>query len=180
MCDPESVQCYDTADTVMEKTMQLATSYSFNYGKLRVDLFKDNSPTDGRAYWPKRELLPETTDTYLAGLDYRGLLGWAISDCPLCPTSIGQCTAPSCRPIPYHSAWPSYQKFHQRSPAYDYHWRGWSDTASWKEGSKTTDHFCEQIVSKAWSAIRPIWLPSSTVVGRTSASIPRSGHTFRV
>ncbi|KKK16635.1 hypothetical protein ARAM_000533 [Aspergillus rambellii] len=72
MCDPESVQCYDTADTVMEKTMQLATSYSFNYGKLRVDLFKDNSPTDGRAYWPKRELLPETTDIWL---------GWIIEGC---------------------------------------------------------------------------------------------------
>ncbi|KAJ5948914.1 hypothetical protein N7454_002221 [Penicillium verhagenii] len=40
--------------------------------KLRVDLFKDNSPTDGRAYWPKRESLPKTTDIWL---------GWLIEGC---------------------------------------------------------------------------------------------------
>jgi serine/threonine protein kinase len=40
--------------------------------KLRVDLFKDNSPTDGRAYWPKREILPKTTDIWL---------GWIIEGC---------------------------------------------------------------------------------------------------
>ncbi|KAE8377569.1 hypothetical protein BDV26DRAFT_281740 [Aspergillus bertholletiae] len=33
--------------------------------KLRVDLFKDNSPTDGRAHWPKREFLLKTTDLWL-------------------------------------------------------------------------------------------------------------------
>ncbi|CAG7978902.1 unnamed protein product [Penicillium salamii] len=33
--------------------------------KLQVDLFKDNLPTDGRPYWPKREVLPKTTDIWL-------------------------------------------------------------------------------------------------------------------
>jgi serine/threonine protein kinase len=40
--------------------------------KCEVDLFKDNSPTDGRAYWPKREFLPSTQDIWL---------GWIIDGC---------------------------------------------------------------------------------------------------
>lgn len=30
--------------------------------KCEVDLFKNNHPTDGRAYWPQRESLPSTQD----------------------------------------------------------------------------------------------------------------------
>lgn len=33
--------------------------------KCDIDLFKDNLPTDGRAYWPKRECLPRTEDIWL-------------------------------------------------------------------------------------------------------------------
>lgn len=40
--------------------------------KCEVDLFKDNSPADGRAYWPRRETLPDTKDIWL---------GWIIEGC---------------------------------------------------------------------------------------------------
>lgn len=40
--------------------------------KCEVDLFKDNAPTDGRAYWPKRETFPSTQDIWL---------GWIIEGC---------------------------------------------------------------------------------------------------
>uniref|UniRef100_A0A093VQ04 Tyrosine-protein kinase JAK2 n=1 Tax=Talaromyces marneffei PM1 TaxID=1077442 RepID=A0A093VQ04_TALMA len=40
--------------------------------KCEIDLFQYNSPTDGRAYWPKRELLPNTQDIWL---------GWIIEGC---------------------------------------------------------------------------------------------------
>lgn len=40
--------------------------------KCEIDLFKDNSPTDGRAYWPKRRHLPSTKDIWL---------GWIIEGC---------------------------------------------------------------------------------------------------
>lgn len=33
--------------------------------KCEVDLFKDNAPTDGRAYWPEREALPNTKGIWL-------------------------------------------------------------------------------------------------------------------
>ncbi|KAL2789166.1 kinase-like domain-containing protein [Aspergillus keveii] len=33
--------------------------------KCKIDLFKDNSPTDGRAYWPARASLPITQDVWL-------------------------------------------------------------------------------------------------------------------
>ncbi len=33
--------------------------------KCEIDLFKDNSPTDGRAYWPERRYLPSTQDIWL-------------------------------------------------------------------------------------------------------------------
>ncbi|KAE8146643.1 kinase-like domain-containing protein [Aspergillus avenaceus] len=40
--------------------------------KCEIDLFKDNLPTDGRAYWPERKFLPST----------RGIwLGWIIEGC---------------------------------------------------------------------------------------------------
>ncbi|RHZ55752.1 uncharacterized protein CDV56_105671 [Aspergillus thermomutatus] len=40
--------------------------------KCEIDLFKDNSPTDGRAHWPERRFLPST----------RGIwLGWIIEGC---------------------------------------------------------------------------------------------------
>ncbi|EKV15739.1 hypothetical protein PDIP_39450 [Penicillium digitatum Pd1] len=37
-----------------------------------IDLFKDNSPTDGRAYWPERRHLPITQDVPF---------GWIIEGC---------------------------------------------------------------------------------------------------
>lgn len=40
--------------------------------KCEIDLFKHNSPTDGRAYWPKRSFLPSTHDIWL---------GWIIEGC---------------------------------------------------------------------------------------------------
>ncbi|KAJ5482932.1 hypothetical protein N7539_006378 [Penicillium diatomitis] len=40
--------------------------------KCDVDLFKDNSPTDGRAYWPERKSLPSTQGIWL---------GWIIEGC---------------------------------------------------------------------------------------------------
>ena len=40
--------------------------------KCEVDLFKDNSPTDGSAYWPRREYLPSTQDIWL---------GWTVEGC---------------------------------------------------------------------------------------------------
>ena len=40
--------------------------------KCEIDLFKDNSPTDGRAYWPDRKFLPSTQDIWL---------GWIIEGC---------------------------------------------------------------------------------------------------
>jgi serine/threonine protein kinase len=40
--------------------------------KCEIDLFKDNSPTDGRAHWPERKFLPGT----------RGIwIGWIIEGC---------------------------------------------------------------------------------------------------
>ncbi|KAL2801715.1 kinase-like domain-containing protein [Aspergillus granulosus] len=40
--------------------------------RCEIDLFRDNSPTDGRAYWPERRFLPST----------RGIwLGWLIEGC---------------------------------------------------------------------------------------------------
>ena len=36
--------------------------------KCEVDLFKDNLPTDGRAYWPKREYLPSTENVWLGSI----------------------------------------------------------------------------------------------------------------
>lgn len=41
--------------------------------RCKVDLYKDNEPKDGRAYWPKREKLPAT--------DGLGGLGGAIEGC---------------------------------------------------------------------------------------------------
>lgn len=40
--------------------------------KCEIDLFKDNSPTDGRAYWPERKFLPSTQGIWL---------GWIIECC---------------------------------------------------------------------------------------------------
>lgn len=40
--------------------------------KHKIDLYKDNSPTDGRAYWPERKSLPVTQDIWL---------GWIIEGC---------------------------------------------------------------------------------------------------
>ncbi|KAJ5558983.1 hypothetical protein N7461_002955 [Penicillium sp. DV-2018c] len=40
--------------------------------KCKIDLYKDNSPTDGRAYWPDRKFLPSTEDIWL---------GWIIEVC---------------------------------------------------------------------------------------------------
>lgn len=40
--------------------------------KCEIDLYKDNSPTDGRAYWPERSYLPDTK-----GLQF----GWIIEGC---------------------------------------------------------------------------------------------------
>lgn len=40
--------------------------------KCKIDLYKDNSPTDGRAYWPERRLLPSTQGIWL---------GWIIEGC---------------------------------------------------------------------------------------------------
>ncbi|KAL5335638.1 kinase-like domain-containing protein [Aspergillus crustosus] len=40
--------------------------------KCEIDLFKDNSPTDGRAYWPERRFLPSTQGIWL---------GWIIEGC---------------------------------------------------------------------------------------------------
>jgi hypothetical protein len=40
--------------------------------KCEVDLFMNNSPTDGRAYWPERKLLPSTEGIWL---------GWVIEGC---------------------------------------------------------------------------------------------------
>lgn len=40
--------------------------------KCEIDLFKDNSPTDGRAYWPERKFLPSTQGIWL---------GWIIEGC---------------------------------------------------------------------------------------------------
>lgn len=40
--------------------------------KCEIDLFLNNSPTDGRAYWPERKLLPSTRDIWL---------GWIIEGC---------------------------------------------------------------------------------------------------
>ncbi|GIK06156.1 hypothetical protein Aspvir_001799 [Aspergillus viridinutans] len=40
--------------------------------KCEVDLFKDNSPTDGRAHWPERKFLPSTQGIWL---------GWVIEGC---------------------------------------------------------------------------------------------------
>lgn len=40
--------------------------------KCSIDLYKDNSPTDRRAYWPKRGDLPETKDIEF---------GWIIENC---------------------------------------------------------------------------------------------------
>ncbi|KAE8356567.1 kinase-like protein [Aspergillus coremiiformis] len=40
--------------------------------KCEIDLFKDNSPTDGRAHWPERKFLPST----------QGIgLGWIVEGC---------------------------------------------------------------------------------------------------
>ncbi|OQE21409.1 hypothetical protein PENFLA_c014G03305 [Penicillium flavigenum] len=36
--------------------------------KCELDLFKDNLPTDGRATWPRRELLPSTEDVWLGSI----------------------------------------------------------------------------------------------------------------
>jgi hypothetical protein len=33
--------------------------------KFKIDLFRDNSPADGRAYWPARKFLPCTRDVWL-------------------------------------------------------------------------------------------------------------------
>jgi serine/threonine protein kinase len=40
--------------------------------KCEVDLFRDNSPTDGRAHWPERKSLPSTQDIWL---------GWIVEGC---------------------------------------------------------------------------------------------------
>lgn len=40
--------------------------------KYQIDLFRNNSPTDGRAYWPGRKSLPSTQDIWL---------GWVIEGC---------------------------------------------------------------------------------------------------
>ncbi|KAF7128791.1 hypothetical protein CNMCM5793_003700 [Aspergillus hiratsukae] len=40
--------------------------------KCEIDLFKDNSPTDGRAHWPERKFLPSTQGIWL---------GWIIDGC---------------------------------------------------------------------------------------------------
>ena len=40
--------------------------------KCEIDLYKDNSPTDGRAYWPERKSLPSTHGIWL---------GWIIEGC---------------------------------------------------------------------------------------------------
>lgn len=40
--------------------------------KCEIDLFKDNSPFDGRAYWPERKFLPSTQSIWL---------GWIIERC---------------------------------------------------------------------------------------------------
>ncbi|KAJ0422992.1 hypothetical protein BJY00DRAFT_299932 [Aspergillus carlsbadensis] len=40
--------------------------------KCDVDLYMNNSPTDGRAYWPERKLLPSTDGIWL---------GWVIDGC---------------------------------------------------------------------------------------------------
>ncbi|KAJ6019849.1 hypothetical protein N7499_003038 [Penicillium canescens] len=40
--------------------------------KCEIDLYKDNSPTDGRAYWPERKYLPSTQGIWL---------GCIIEDC---------------------------------------------------------------------------------------------------
>ncbi|GIJ90263.1 hypothetical protein Asppvi_009217 [Aspergillus pseudoviridinutans] len=40
--------------------------------KCEIDLFKDNSPSDGRAHWPEREFLPSTQGIWL---------GWIIEGC---------------------------------------------------------------------------------------------------
>lgn len=40
--------------------------------KCEVDLFKDNSPTDGRAHWPDRNCLPSTQGIWL---------GWIVESC---------------------------------------------------------------------------------------------------
>ncbi|KAG2417592.1 hypothetical protein HFD88_008811 [Aspergillus terreus] len=36
--------------------------------RCKVDLFKDNLPTDGRAYWPDRKTLPSTQDIWLGAI----------------------------------------------------------------------------------------------------------------
>lgn len=40
--------------------------------KCEIDLFKHNSPTDGRAYWPERKSLPSTQGLWL---------GWIVEGC---------------------------------------------------------------------------------------------------
>lgn len=40
--------------------------------KCEIDLFEDNSPTDGRDYWPERKSLPSTDGIWL---------GWVIEHC---------------------------------------------------------------------------------------------------
>ncbi|KNG90084.1 hypothetical protein ANOM_002094 [Aspergillus nomiae NRRL 13137] len=40
--------------------------------KCEIDLYKDNSPTDGRAYFPERKFLPSTQDIWL---------GWIFEGC---------------------------------------------------------------------------------------------------
>ncbi|KAL3445264.1 hypothetical protein BJX65DRAFT_153786 [Aspergillus insuetus] len=46
--------------------------------KCKIDLFKDNTPTEGRAYWPARESLPSTRGVWLGeiidGCWTRGIL----------------------------------------------------------------------------------------------------------
>lgn len=36
--------------------------------KVEIGLFKDNTPTDGRARWPRREFLPSTRDVWLGSI----------------------------------------------------------------------------------------------------------------
>lgn len=61
-----------------------------------VDLFKDKSPTDGRAHWPEGKFLPSTQDIWLSGIiegcwdgEYSGVhsLLQALSSVALPPSS---------------------------------------------------------------------------------------------
>ncbi|KAL4811680.1 kinase-like domain-containing protein [Aspergillus spinulosporus] len=59
--------------TRMDVGLLAAVMYEIITGTTcEVDLFKNNSPTDGRAYWPERRLLPSTQGIWL---------GWIIEGC---------------------------------------------------------------------------------------------------